>query len=130
MSATGVPEERSNTLAESGWSYPVKFFQLRNFGFWIYVWLVANGIWLFYEEIREYTIYPSALLLRTIRLSAKARLPARLVAERATPAVRTDRLKRWSYPALVDNSSLVNQDNSFHAATVRSMVCSQAAGER
>ena len=59
---------RASAIAESGWAYPVRFFQPQNPAFWVYALLVAGGAFAFYDLARPLAAYPTAAVLSVVLL--------------------------------------------------------------
>lgn len=63
---------RASAIAESGWAYPVRFFQPQNPAFWVYALLVAGGAFAFYDLARPLAAYPTAAVLSVVLLGVYA----------------------------------------------------------
>ncbi len=64
MSSAG----RADAIAESGWAYPVRFWQPRNPAFWVYAFLVVAGAFTFHDLVRDVGAHPTAIVLSVVLL--------------------------------------------------------------
>jgi len=67
-------DARSAAVAASGWGYPVRFFQAGNPAFWVYLYLVGTGAFLYYGLVKDSTKYATGTIL-ALTLCALFTLP-------------------------------------------------------
>jgi protease PrsW len=71
---SSTDETRSAAVAASGWGYPVRFFQPGNPAFWVYVYLVGTGAFLYYGLVKDVSDYATGTVL-ALALCALYTLP-------------------------------------------------------
>jgi RsiW-degrading membrane proteinase PrsW (M82 family) len=68
VSAATSSASRADAIADSGWAYPVRFWQPGNPAFWVYVFLVVSGAFTFYGLVGDIGSYPTAVVLSVVLL--------------------------------------------------------------
>lgn len=58
-----LPTDLARSAEVSGWARPVKLWQPRNPAYWLYVWLMANGTFLYVTYLIQTDVDPSTLVL-------------------------------------------------------------------
>lgn len=61
--STHAPTARGEAAAVSGWAKPVRLWQPRNPAYWLYLWLVLNGAWIYLVALTSDAVPPSVYIM-------------------------------------------------------------------
>jgi RsiW-degrading membrane proteinase PrsW (M82 family) len=74
MTSAAASVSRAEAIAESGWGWRVRLVQPHNPAWWLYLWMVVNGAYLFYDSLNSFRVSQGSLAL-ALTLQALYTLP-------------------------------------------------------